>query len=90
MSLHEDNSDIGNEDSYSASKTLEAETTISPKIIVGAATGLVLAIVVAVLGAVTPDMLASLGAWAPLVFVAITTAATQLGAYLKRDPLREV
>jgi len=89
MSLHEEPT-TPNEDGYSASKTLEAEALISPKVVVGAVTGLVLAIVVAVLGAVTPDMLASLGAWAPLVFVAITTAATQLAGYLKRDPLREV
>lgn len=89
MSLHEEPT-TPNEGGYSASKTLEAESTVSPKVIVGAATGLVLAIVVAVLGAVTPDMLASLGAWAPLVFVAITTAATQLAGYIKRDPLREV
>lgn len=89
MSLHEEPA-TPTEDAYSASKAIEAEATISPKVIVGAATGLVLAIVVAVLGAVTPDMLASLGAWAPLVFVAITTAATQLAGYIKRDPLREV
>jgi len=67
-----------------------AESTVSPKVIAGAAAGLVLAIVVAVLAAVTPDMLAGLGAWAPLAFVAITTAATQLAGYIKRDPLREV
>jgi hypothetical protein len=67
-----------------------AEKTLSPKLLAGAATGLVLAIVVAVFGAVTPDMLAGLGAWAPLAFVAITTAATQLAVYIKRDPLREV
>lgn len=72
-----------------ADAQLVAERTTSPKVIAGAAVGLLLAVVVAVLAAVTPDMLDGLGAWAPLAFVAITTLATQLGAYLKRDPLRE-
>lgn len=90
MSLHEEPATPVNEGGYSADKHIAAETTISPKLIAGALTGLALAIVVAVLGAVTPDMLESLGAWAPLAFVAITTAATQLSVYLRRDPLREV
>lgn len=65
---------------------------VSPKVTASAlgtiATGLGLTIVVAALGAVTPDMLEGLGAWAPVIFAAISAAGGFLAGYRTRDPLR--
>lgn len=56
----------------------------SPKVIAGAVTGIGLAVVVAVLAAVTPDMLAPLGAWGTLIYAGVVALGASLAAYLKR------
>lgn len=56
----------------------------SPKVATGAITGALLTVVVAMLGAITPDLLSFFGAWAPVVFVGIGALVTSLGAYIKR------
>lgn len=67
-----------------------AETTISPKVIASAATGVALVVIIAVLTAVTPDMLAGLGPWGPLVYAAVVALGSALSGYVARDKLREV
>lgn len=61
----------------------------SPKVTVGAASGLALAVVVAALSAVTPEMLDFAGDFTPVVYAAIGALVVSLGAYIKRDPDRE-
>jgi hypothetical protein len=65
---------------------------ISPKVNASAigtiATGLGLTIVVAALQAVTPEMLESLGIFAPVLFAGISAAGGYLAGYKTRDPLR--
>ena len=62
------------------------EPTLKPnaKVATGAITGLALTVVVAALGAITPDLLAFLGPWSNVAFVAIGALAASLGAYIKR------
>lgn len=55
----------------------------SPKVAAAAITGGVLTVIVAMLGAITPDLLAPLGAWANVAFVGIGALAATLGAYIK-------
>lgn len=91
MSLHEEPTPAHGYDEVVAEQHIaEAESTISPKVAAVAAVNIILVVVVAVLGAVTPDMLVALGPWAPLIFVAVNALATTLAGYIKRDPLREV
>lgn len=54
------------------------------KVLAGAVTGLALTVVVAVLTAITPDLLTPLGAWAGPAFAGIGALAVALGAYIKR------
>lgn len=68
---------------------VEAETTLSPKVVASAATGLALVVLIAVLTAVTPEMLAPLGDWGTLVYAAVVATGSALAGYVKRDPLRE-
>jgi membrane protein YdbS with pleckstrin-like domain len=65
-----------------------AETTISPKVTAQALTSAALVVILAVITAVTPDMVAGLGAWAPLVYAAVVALGGVIAGYLKRDPLR--
>lgn len=62
------------------------EPTLKPqtKVTAGAATAGVLVVIVAVLAAVTPDMLTDLGSWGVLLFAGITALGQFLGAYVKR------
>lgn len=62
------------------------EPTAKPtsKVTAGALTGLALTVVVASLSAITPDLLAPLGAWSNVAFVAIGALAASLGAYIKK------
>jgi hypothetical protein len=63
-------------------------TPISPKVTAGANWSFIAALVVSFLNSITPDMLAPLGKWTPLVYMLVSGAAFALGAYLKTDPLR--
>jgi hypothetical protein len=65
------------------------KTTISPKVWAGANVATILALVVTLCGALTPDSLDFLGKWAPLVYSLITIAAFAITAYLKTDSLRD-
>lgn len=47
----------------------------------GALTGIALTVIVAVLAAVTPDMLESLGAWGVLIYSGIVALGSSLAAY---------
>lgn len=55
----------------------------SGKVTAGALTGLAVTVVVAVLGAITPELLAPLGPWAGPTLAGIGALAVALGAYLK-------
>lgn len=55
-----------------------------PKVAAGAITAGVLVVIVAILAAVTPDMLSGLGSWGVLLFAGITALGQFLGAYMKR------
>lgn len=63
--------------------------TISPKVSWGAAAGVILTILVAMLTAITPDMLDWAGRFTPIIYAGIGALVTVITAYLKRDPDRE-
>jgi drug/metabolite transporter (DMT)-like permease len=67
----------------------EPESTVSPKVVAQAATGIALAVILAVITAVTPDMLSSLGSWGVLLYAGIVALGGALAGYVKRDPLRK-
>lgn len=75
-------------DAASKPRTTDAtgEPTPRPtsKVLAGAVTGLALTVVVAVLTAITPDLLEPLGPWAGPAFAGIGALAVALGAYIKR------
>lgn len=56
----------------------------TPKVAAGAIWGIGLAVAVAVLAAVTPQMLEFLGAWGVLIYAGIVALGGSLAAYLKR------
>ena len=61
---------------------------VSPKITAVAIVGLLASIILPNIGLVTPEMLGSLGSWAPFWYgVAVTGLAVAAG-WLKNDPLR--
>lgn len=64
------------------------KTPISPKITSGLNWGVIVTLLVTILSTITPDMLTSLGPYAPLVYGAIGTGSAVLAGYLKTDPLR--
>jgi hypothetical protein len=68
---------------------MDAEKVISPKVIAGAVTSLVITAVVAGIAALTPETFAGLGIWGPIAYAAVVAVGGNLAAYLKRDPLRE-
>jgi hypothetical protein len=53
------------------------------KVAAGAITGGALTVLVAMLGAITPELLSFFGPWAPVVFVGIGALATSLASYIK-------
>lgn len=50
----------------------------------GAITGIALAVGVAILSAVTPDMLTPLGSWGVLIYAGIVALGSSLAAYLTK------
>lgn len=64
-------------------------TPVSPKIKSGLNWGVIVTLLVTILSTITPDMLAGLGPYAPLVYGAIGTGSAVLAGYLKSDPLRQ-
>lgn len=64
-------------------------TTISPKVIAGIVVSGGLTVILAVITAVTPEMLTSLGSWGVLVYAGIASLGGFLAGYMKGDPLRK-
>ena len=62
----------------------------SPKVKSAGISSGVIVVVVAMLAAITPDMLDWAGRWTPVIYAAVPALAAVLGAYIKRDPDREV
>lgn len=50
----------------------------------GAITGIALAVGVAILNAVTPDMLANLGSWGVLIYAGVVALGSSLAAYITK------
>ena len=67
----------------------DAEKTISPKVIASAVTSILLVAVIAAIGAITPDLFAGLGTWAPVVYAAVVSVGATLAGFIKRDSLRK-
>ena len=66
----------------------EPAQVISPKVIAGFLSGGGAVVIFALLTAITPDLLAPLGVWAPIVLAGVTAIASVVGGYIKTDPLR--
>lgn len=62
----------------------------SPKVTSAGISSGAVVVVVAMLAAITPDMLDWAGRWTPVIYAAVPALAAVLGAYVKRDPDREV
>jgi hypothetical protein len=62
---------------------------ISPKVKAGLNWGVLATLAVALLNAITPDMLTWAGPYQPVLFAAIPILAGQIGAWAKSDPLRD-
>jgi hypothetical protein len=62
------------------------QPTVKPtaKVAAGAVVAGALIVVVAVLAAVTPDMLTFAGPWSPLIYAAVVALGGFLGGYIKR------
>lgn len=67
----------------------DAEKIISPKVIASAVTSILLVAVIAAIGAITPELFAFLGAWAPVVYAAVVSVGATLAGFIKTDPLRK-
>lgn len=67
-----------------STETGDPTRQLNPKVAATALAGGALVIVIAVLSAVTPDMLDGLGQWAPLATAAIVAAVGVLAGYVKR------
>jgi len=50
----------------------------------GAITGIALAVGVAILNAVTPDMLSNLGSWGVLIYAGVVALGSSLAAYITK------
>lgn len=62
----------------------------SPKVgAAGISSGAVV-VTVAMLSAITPDMLDWAGRWTPVIYAGVPALAATLSAYIKRDPDREI
>lgn len=56
----------------------------APKVAAGGITSAVVVVVAAVLAAVTPDLLAFAGPWAPVLFAGVAALAGFVASYAKR------
>jgi len=68
---------------------MPANTKTSPKVTSAGISSGIVVVIVAMLAAITPDMLDFAGQWAPVIYAAVPALAAVLGAYIKRDPDRE-
>ena len=67
---------------------MDASKIISPKVIAQFVTGVLLTAIIAAIGAITPDFFNDLGAWGPVLYMAVVSVGSSLAGYLKTDPLR--
>lgn len=65
------------------------QTPISPKVSSGLNWGIIAALAIGLLSAITPDMLGALGPYSTVAGALVGVAVTSLRAYLTRDPLRD-
>lgn len=56
----------------------------APKVVAGAAASGALVVLVAILTAITPELLSFAGPWAPVLFAGVVALAGFLGSYIKR------
>lgn len=61
----------------------------SPKVTSAGISSGVVVVIVAMLAAITPDMLDWAGQWTPVIYAAVPALAAVLGAYIKHDPDRD-
>lgn len=61
----------------------------SPKVASAGISSGVVVVVVAMLMAITPEMLDFAGQWTPVIYAAVPALAAVLGAYIKHDPDRD-
>lgn len=83
MSTNERNA-FGTPASVTTDATGKPTLVPAPKVIAGAAASGALVVLVAVLTAITPDLLTFAGPWAPVLMAGIVAAAGFLGSYVKR------
>lgn len=62
----------------------------SPKVTSAGISSGVIVVIVAMLAAITPDMLDWAGRFTPVIYAAVPALAAVLGAYIKRDPDRDL
>lgn len=65
-------------------------TPVSPKVKAGANWAAYATLLLTLLTSITPDMLDFMGAYAPLGYGLVVGLSYAVGAYLKRDALRDV
>ncbi len=70
--------------------TTPASAIVSPKVVASTIAALAVPVVVAALDAIVAEgvLTASLGAWAPVAYAAISAASAGLAGYIRRDPRR--
>lgn len=64
-------------------------TKTSPKVKSAGITSGIVVVIVAMLAAITPDMLDWAGRFTPVIYAAVPALAAVLGAYAKHDPDRD-
>jgi hypothetical protein len=65
-----------------------ASQKVSPKVIAPAIFNGALIVAVAMLGAITPELIGDLGGLGPVIFVGISALGSVLAGYITRDPAR--
>ncbi|WGW12768.1 hypothetical protein LWF01_03055 [Saxibacter everestensis] len=68
---------------------MATNTSISPKVIATAGTTIGLTVLVAMLEAITPELLSFAGPWATVLYMGVIALAGTLAGYVTRDPDRE-
>lgn len=68
---------------------MTTNTKTSPKVTSAGISSGIIVVIVAMLSAITPEMLDWAGRWTPVIYAAVPALAAVLGAYIKRDPDRD-
>lgn len=64
--------------------------TISPKVKASGAVSAIVVVLIAMLAAITPDMVDFAGQFTPVIYAGIVALAAVLGGYVKSDPDRDL